>query len=434
MSITTEEKPEGLTVPHDPAAPDPIDETANGEKKKKLTISLALQILLALLAGIAAGKLFGGKTEVLKPLGDTIIQLLRLLATPLIFLAVVTGLSKAKVEAKSAKRLVYFLLTNTLAAILFALLIANIFTPGAHTILPSVSGSAKVSHANVGTSLLGKIPANFIDPFQTNDILSVLIIAAALGFAIRILHQNNELPSDIKTALTVFDSLAISLFEAVKVALGWLFKLIPLAVFAVVAQAVGKSGVASLLSLWTFVATVFGGLLLQTIFYVARLRFSSWVRPVRFLKGSAEAALTAFSTASSAATLPITFEAAKDRIGVRPETATLGVIVGQAFNHDGAALYEASAALFIGQAIGLHLGIAQQTVVVLLAMLASVGSAGIPNAGLVTLTGVFTAVGLPLAYIPLLLPLDWLIDRGRTAVNVLGDLALTSCLDGKTAP
>jgi DAACS family dicarboxylate/amino acid:cation (Na+ or H+) symporter len=180
------------------------------------------------------------------------------------------------------------------------------------------------------------------------------------------------------------------------------------------------------------VIAVLLALALQAGFYLTRLRFGSWVRPGRFLSSASDALVMAFSTASSAATLPVTYASVKDGMKVREESAGLGVMVGGTFNHDGTALYEAMAALFIGQALGQHLGLGQQVLVVLMSILASVGAAGIPEAGLVTMLAVFSAVHLPTEYIPLLLPLDWFLDRCRTAINVMGDMTVTCLLDGKT--
>ncbi len=223
-------------------------------------------------------------------------------------------------------------------------------------------------------------------------------------------------------------------FQCVMVMLHWIFDLVPLAVFAVVARTVGTSGIQPLLSMGIFVIAVLLALALQAVFYLVRLRFGSWVRPGQFLAAGSDALVMAFSTASSAATLPVTYAAVKDRMKVREASAGLGVMVGGTFNHDGTALYEAMAALFIGQAIGQHLGLGQQVVVVFMAILASVGAAGIPEAGLVTMLAVFSAVHLPTEYIPLLLTLDWFLDRCRTALNVMGDMTVTCLLDGKQPP
>jgi DAACS family dicarboxylate/amino acid:cation (Na+ or H+) symporter len=153
-----------------------------------------------------------------------------------------------------------------------------------------------------------------------------------------------------------------------------------------------------------------------------------------FLRGSFDALVTAFSTASSAATLPVTFDCATNKIGVREESAGLGIMVGGTFNHDGTALYEAMAALFISQMLGRPLGFEDQLLVVLMAIFASVGAAGIPEAGLVTMVAVFRAVDLPIEHIPLLLTVDWFLDRCRTAINVMGDMVSTCILDGKIRP
>src|SRR5262249_17893050 len=151
-------------------------------------------------------------------------------------------------------------------------------------------------------------------------------------------------------------------------------------------------------------------------YYLVRLGMGSWVRLGDFLRGGSDALLMAFSTASSAATMPVTYACMREKVGVREESAGLGVLVGGTFNHDGTALYAAMAALFISQVIGRQLDLQQQLLLVLMAVVASVGAAGIPEAGLVTMLAVFSAVGLPAEYIPLLLTVDWFLDRSRTAI------------------
>jgi Na+/H+-dicarboxylate symporter len=140
----------------------------------------------------------------------------------------------------------------------------------------------------------------------------------------------------------------------------------------------------------------------------------------------------AFSTGSSTVTMPVTYERLQSRVGLREQSASLGALVGSNFNNDGTALYEAMAALFIAQLLGIELSFGQQLLVVLTSIVASVGAAGIPEAGLVTMTLVFSAVGLPIEYIALLLTVDWFLDRCRTMINVLGDMTVACLLDGKT--
>ena len=176
------------------------------------------------------------------------------------------------------------------------------------------------------------------------------------------------------------------------------------------------------------------GLLLQLGWYLARIRLGTWVRPVQVLSGMKDAMLMAFSTDSSTATMPVTYACLRDKVGIRDESARMGALVGTNFNNDGTALYEAMAALFVSQLIGMHLGLWQQLMVVLTSIVASVGAAGIPEAGLVTMTLVFSAVGLPPQYIGMLLTVDWFLDRSRTVINMMGDVNVSCMLDGRIPP
>jgi Na+/H+-dicarboxylate symporter len=214
--------------------------------------------------------------------------------------------------------------------------------------------------------------------------------------------------------------------------LHWIIAVVPLAVFGLVASIIGTKGFGAFQALGVFVLAVLLALLIQAIYYLTRIRFCSWVRPLQLLRGGRDALVMAFSTGSSTATMPVTFECLKDRVGLREKSASLGALLGSNFNNDGTALYEAMAALFIAQMTGLDLSIPQQLMVVLTSVVASVGAAGIPEAGLVTMTLVFHAVGLPTIYIALLLPVDWFLDRCRTAINVMGDMNVSCILDGKT--
>ena len=160
------------------------------------------------------------------------------------------------------------------------------------------------------------------------------------------------------------------------------------------------------------------------------------MKPWDLVRGGRDALVMAFSTSSSTVTMPVTFECLRMRVGLREKSASLGALVGANFNNDGTALYEAMAALFISQmlaahGLGVELTLTQQLLVVLTSVIASVGAAGIPEAGLVTMTLVFHSVGLPVEYIALLLPVDWFLDRCRTVINVMGDMNVSCLLDGK---
>lgn len=392
-------------------------------------IPLYIKIVIGLVLGVIVGHALGERANHLRPVASAVLQLLTLLATPLVFIAVIHAIVKAAAGGRSALRLLWLLMSNTTVAILVGLLVANVVRPGNHMKLGTAE-PPKAKGYDAKDEVLGKLPRNFIDPFQKNDILPLIIIAVSVGVALRRVraHQRMRGVENYKTVEGLLDTG----FELVMVMLHWVLTLVPFAVFAVVAATVGKEGVGPLTGMLIFVVAVLVALLLQASFYLARLSWGSWVKPGVFLKNASDALLLAFSTASSAVTLPVTYQCVKDKIGIKEESAGLGVMVGGTFNHDGTALYEAMAALFVSQAIGQHLTVGHQVVVVLMSIVASVGAAGIPEAGTVTMIAVFNAVGLPIEYIPLLLPLDWFLDRCRTAINVMGDMSVACLLDGRT--
>ena len=396
---------------------------------------LFARILVALVIGIVVGLAMGPRAAAFKPFSSVVLRLLGALATPLIFIAVVRALVKARISGKTGLRLVGLLLVNTVVAIVIGLAVANIVQPGTHANIKIERKELTQKAFDPVEDLLGKIPGSIVKPLADNDIMAVIIIALAVGIGLKTVRRqlSEDSPeSHEHHALDLIESFLDAGFRLVMVILHWVLELVPFTVFGVVAQKVGTEGLEAFRPMLWFVFAVLLALGLQAIYYLARIRFGSWVSPVAFLKGGSEAILTAFSTASSAATLPITYNCMTRKIGVRDESAGLGVMVGGAFNHDGTALYEAMAALFISQVLGRHLGFGEQIVVVFMAVMASVGAAGIPEAGLVTMMAVFTAVKLPVEYIPMLLVVDWFLDRCRTAINVMGDMSVTCLLDGTT--
>ncbi|HUY92563.1 MAG TPA: dicarboxylate/amino acid:cation symporter [Pirellulales bacterium] len=365
-------------------------------------------------------------TALLGTPGDLVMRLLGALAPPLILLAVVHTLLKAEIPGRMRTRLVGLLLLNTLVAITIGLLVANVVQPGRwNRLIPEETERASAPQAAVNPLIqfLDNIPKSIFGPLgDEGKVIGVIFLAVAFGVALRrIEHPRKQLVEDLL-------EIALACFLEV---LGWLVEIIPLAVFGIVARIVGERGFADFLSLGAFVFAVLLGLALQAGYYLARVRAGSWVRPGQLLRGCRDALVMAFSTASSTVTMPETFVCLKDRVGLREESASLGALVGANFNNDGTALYEAMAALFISQMIGRQLGLPDQLMIVLTSVVASVGAAGIPQAGLVTMMMVFGAVGLPVEYIPILLTVDWFLDRCRTAINVMGDMNVSCLLEGR---
>jgi Na+/H+-dicarboxylate symporter len=359
-------------------------------------VPLFVYILVALVIGAVIGHFWhediGGLKQTLAARGiepnslkwvsELVISMLRLLATPLIFAAVVSSLVNAAIGGKQAGKLTWLLMSNTVLAILIGLLVANTLRPGQHIELVA-SGSVKDKEPyNIWNHLFESIPRNFIDPFQKNDIIGIIILAIGLGLAMRIVLQSNQ--PQLVSSVDSLRKVMRALFELMITMLKWVFNLVPLAVLAVVIRVVAEKGLQSLFSMVYWIGAVVLALALMAVVYMVRMWLATGTSPAKFLKGGFDAFAMAFSTASSAATLPITYRCATENLKVKEENANLGIMVGGTFNHDGTALYEAMAALFIAQGIGQNLGLGEQIVVVIMSVVASVGAAGIPEAGLVS--------------------------------------------------
>lgn len=384
-------------------------------------IPLYVRILIALALGVAVGLVLspGWATQLDIP-ARMILRLLGAIAPPLILVAVSRALIGANVGGRLAGKMFFLLGLNTLVAIMIGLMVANVIQPGSHASLPP-GDPPKVS-GNPLLQLLDNIPTSIVRPLVDNNVIGVIFVAVAFSLAARTLHETKQ--------RTILNGLDIG-FELIIKVLHWVIALVPLAVFSKVAFVVGTQGFRPFLALGWFIVAVIVALALQATYYLVRIKLGSWVSPVNLIRGTRDALAMAFSTASSTATMPVTYSTLRKNVGLGEESASLGSLVGANFNNDGTALYEAMAALFVAQMIGVDLTLVQQLLVVLTSVVASVGAAGIPEAGLVTMTLVFSAVGLPTGYIALLLPVDWFLDRCRTTINVMGDMNVSCLLDGR---
>lgn len=427
-------------------------------------LPLYLRILVGVILGLIAGVALRGKPEVAAAFGipsKLVLQLLAALASPLIFLAVVQTLIHAEIPGKDGRRLVGLLILNTTVAILIGLLVANIIRPGKWTKsdFPAAEATDTKGSANAtaerkgavegepaaGTKTAGEsklageaksepspfmqfldnVPKSLLGPFTDGGkVIGVIIVALAFGIALRGMHGQKGM----QAVIDVIDVL----YRALIVMLHWIIEIVPVAIFCVVTNIIGTKGFGQFVALGGFIVAVILALILQCVYYLVRIRMGSWVRPRDVLTGMRDALMMAFSTASSTATMPLTYRSLITKIGLRERSASMGALVGANFNNDGTALYEAMSALFVAQLVGIELPLQAQLMVVLTSIVASVGAAGIPEAGLVTMTLVFDAVGLSehKGYIGLLLAVDWFLDRCRTAINVMGDVNVSCLLDG----
>jgi Na+/H+-dicarboxylate symporter len=402
-----------------------------------IKLPLYLQIIAALVLATIVGILLGAghlsvDKETIEHLAlpcTLILKALRTLATPLIFLAIVHTFLTADIPGKSGRKLFGLLMGNTTVAIIIGLVVANVLQPGVGSKLPRPTTTTSVKPLDPLSLISDMVPDSVLKPLVDNNVISLIFVALALGIVLRAIKTEQIARS--QTEYLAIERVIDILFKAVIRILHWVIALIPIAVFGIVSKTIANKGFEPFQSLGSFVIAVLLALALQATYYLIRLKFGSWVSPQKFLQGGRDALISAFSTASSTATVPITYEVLTSKIGLRESSASLGALVGSNFNNDGTALYEAMSALFIAQVVGQNLTLGQQLMVMLTSIVASVGAAGIPEAGLVTMTLVLTSVGLPTEFVALLITVDWFLDRCRTAINVMGDMTVSALIDGK---
>lgn len=378
--------------------------------------------------GLVVGLLLGERALIFEIPSRVILQLLGALAPPLILVAVTHVLMTTQISGKTAGRLAGLLFLNTLVAILIGLMVANVVRPGSWSELkrPATKATDDNKPASPIEIIVQNVPKSILGPLgDRQNIIGVIFIAVAFGIALRRVKTKpiNNVENFVEVA-----------YEVLLIVLHWIIQLVPIGVLAIVAKVVGTEGFGPFKAMAAFIIAVLIALALQATWYLLRIRFFSWARPFDVLRGMRDALIMAFSTGSSTATMPVTYACLTEKVGLQQKSASMGALVGANFNNDGTALYEAMAALFVGQLLGEHLSFWQQLLIVLTSIVASVGAAGIPEAGLVTMTLVFSAVKLPVEYIALLLTVDWFLDRCRTTINVLGDVNVSCLLDGKTNP
>lgn len=383
-----------------------------------------------MLLGVIVGPLLGESAKGLGTLGSITIQLIKAVATPLLFLAILRAITTTQVTGGSIGRMAVIATVNVSLAIALGLLISNTFQPGKHLVATATPASANYAdkQLDITKTLESFIPTDIVSPFAHNAVLSVAILALMFGFALRVVRREETEGGALHRGAEQIEHAIGSLYRATEVILSWVLKLIPLAVFGVVAKTTGEHGLAPLRGLAVYV-----GLGLLGLFLHAMITYQAWVVWARiplltFWRTAREPVVVALGANSSLATLPVTLRAL-DRLGVSRSASAVGACVGTNLNNDGIVLYEGMAVLLVAQAHGVDLSIAQQLMVALVCMVAAMGVAGVPEAGFISLAIVLNAARLPLDLLPMLLTVDWVIARGRSAVNVLSDMVLSIVID-----
>ena len=383
---------------------------------KRIENQTLIAIFLAVLIGIS----FPSIILKFSVIGKVFLKLLKMVVTPLIFTSVFTSLLNLKsfktLERVGIRTVIYYLNTTSLS-VLLGLFIVNIIKPSAEIKIREIP---KLKTISLEDLVLGLFPENIVKSFASNEVIPIIFFAIVLGLAALKIGKKAQPLNSFFEALN----------ESLLILTRGIIQLTPVGVFFLVGSLVAKEGFAPLLSLWKYAGTVILGLAIHGLIILPFILYLfTQTNPWQYFLCIREAPLLAFSTASSSATLPVTIEVAEEKAKIRSEIAGFVLPLGSTINMDGTALYEAVAAMFIAYSYGLKLTFFQQFLIFITAVLASVGAAGIPSAGLVTLTLVFQSVGLPLEGLGLILAVDRFLDMLRTSINVWGDLVGAKIID-----
>ena len=390
------------------------------QQKRKL--NLPAWIIIGMLAGIAVGLIFlkiGGTftTDYLKPFGTIYINLLKFMVVPVVLFSIMCGVISLndlkKVGSVGIKTFIYYICTTALAVVI-GLVVVNCFK-GFFPVLDSSVTSGLKYEATEAPKIMDVIvnifPDNLLKPMVDTNMLPVIVIAIFFGAGVLAAGEKGKMIANIVDSMN----------EVVMKVLMMIIKLTPFGVFCLMADVVAVNGAKVVGSLALVVGVAYTGYILHlVIVYSLSAKFLAGMSPIKFFKGMAAAMLTAFTTTSSNATLPVNIECCND-MGAEPEISSFVLPLGATINMDGTAIYQAVATVFIACCYGVDLTIGQMAMVVVTATLASIGTAGVSGAGMIMLSMVLLQVGLPVEGIAIIAGVDKLFDMGRTTLNITGD-------------
>ncbi len=383
-------------------------------------LELHWQILIALILGVVLGVWLPEYVKYISWMGDMFMRALKMVIIPLILTSIISGIvnigSLEKLGRIGLKTISYYIVTSVFA-IVTGLLMVNLFKPGEGADLGFVSEVEGLALAkeSFGQTLINIIPTNIVQAMVENQMLSVIFWAILVGLFITNISKKHK-----KLYIKIFNGG----FELMMKITEFVIKFTPFGVFGIVAYQVAQQKnlmeVGARLGLY-MVAVILALIVHSCVTLPLILKFVGKINPFSHIRAMSVPLLTAFSTSSSSATLPLTMEAVEHKAGASNKITSFVLPLGATINMDGTALYECVAAIFIAQAYGIDLSFGEQIIVVITALLASIGAAGIPMAGLVMITVILSAVNLPLEGVGLILAVDRILDMFRTSVNVWSD-------------
>lgn len=390
--------------------------------KEKKKLSLAAQIFIALGLGIIAGLIFmaAGRADLavsyVKPFGTIFLNLIKFIVVPIVLCSIISGVISMrdirKVGSIGWKTVTYYLMT-TACAVVIGLFFANIFK-GTYQILETSNLEYEISTSvSFMDTLIGIFPSNAVAPLVEANMLQVIVIAIFFGFGIILAGEKGQPFANVVNSLTDVSMVIMEL----------ILKLSPVGVFCLITPVVAENGPKILGSLAMVLLTAYICYIIHmVVVYSATVKGMAGLSPLKFFKRMAPAIVFAFSSASSVGTLPINLECTQ-KLGAKKDVASFVLPLGATINMDGTAIYQGVCAVFIATCFGIDLTLSQMVTIVLTATLASIGTAGVPGAGMVMLAMVLQSVGLPVEGIALVAGVDRIFDMGRTTVNITGDAA-----------
>src|SRR5690554_1008573 len=390
--------------------------------------SLILRVTLALVLGTVVG-LIGGPTagEALAPLGELLMRLLNFIILPIVLFTLMAGINQSRagnLGRIGRKVFLYYLATSALA-IVVGLAVASLLSPGEGMSLAGVASVSVPENPGILSVVLGIVPTNIVEAFAEQNLLGIIFTALVFGLAVVQLRQSEthgELGERLAGLIEALNAVTLKV-------MGGILHMVPVGVFAIVAGTVAEQGIDTLLTLGDMVVVLYVALGVQLLVYLGLLK--GFGVPVRaFFREARTPMATAFATQSSSGTLPLTLDAAR-RLGLPRSLYGFSLPLGATLNMDGAAIRIAISAVFAANVVGAPLDLASMLQIVVVGTLVSVGTAGVPGAGIVMIATVFAQVGLPMEAVALLTAIDALVGMGCTALNVTGDL-VGSALIGRS--
>jgi Na+/H+-dicarboxylate symporter len=403
-------------------------ENKNGGGIMKLKFNLVTQIFIAFVLAVILGAVFGSSIDFLKPLGDLFLRLIKFIIAPLILSTLVVGVASSSDPKQlgriGLKTMAYYLVTTAIA-IIIGLAVAYAISPGKGVDISTeglvVPEAAAQEQQEAITTILNIIPTNPFTALAEGNILQIIFFALFIGLAITFIGEKAQ------PVYRFFEGFSEVMYKITEIVM----KVAPIGILGLLAPIIGQYGISVLLPLLKVIIAVYLACILHAVIvYSAAVKTWGKMSPLKFFKGISPAALVAFSTASSSGTLPVTIKNTNENLGVPNKISSFVLPLGATINMDGTAIYQGVAVIFIAQFYGLDLTFLQLLTVVLTTILASIGTAGVPGAGMIMLAMVLTSVNMPLEGIALIAGIDRVLDMMRTSVNVVGDASAAVVVAG----